>query len=97
MMCVTMILILFALIGLAMGLCILYCLFYGIIVLVFKPQESSLDKLVRISTYLLVAIVIFVACVLITNSFLARTGLYHLQFSFGEIFRLIAQRLQRRF
>ena len=92
-----MITIIFALVGFAMGLCVLYWLFYGIIVLVFQPQESSLSKLTRMSLYLLLGIIVFVVCVLLTNSFLARTNLYHLQFSFGDIFRLIGQWLQRRF
>ncbi|MDR0369666.1 MAG: hypothetical protein LBH96_04055 [Candidatus Peribacteria bacterium] len=92
-----MIVVLFAVVGLAMGLCILYRILYGIIVLVFNPQKSSLTKLVKMSSYLLIAIVIYVVCVLLINSFFAHTNLYYLQFTFGDIFYLISQRLQRRF
>jgi hypothetical protein len=87
----------FALIGLAMGICILYRIFYGIIVLVFNPQESSFHRLIRMASHLLVAIIIYIVCVLLANSFFAHTDLYYLQFTFSDIGYIIGQRLSGNF
>jgi type III secretory pathway component EscS len=87
---------LFSVIALAMMLTIIYRLFYGIIVLVFQPSEHSFKKLQKSTAYLLIAIIVYVVCVFLTNTFLANTNLYALQFSFGDIAQTVGRRLQRR-
>ncbi|MDR0651587.1 MAG: hypothetical protein LBG59_09695 [Candidatus Peribacteria bacterium] len=89
-------LLIFSLVALAMVFTIMYRLFYGIIILVFKPSEHSLKKLIKLSAYLLIAVLIYIVCVLLTNSFLAHTNLYSLQFSFSDIAQTLNQRLQWR-
>ncbi|MDR2189724.1 MAG: hypothetical protein LBP53_00560 [Candidatus Peribacteria bacterium] len=88
---------LFSLVALAMLFTILYRLFYGIITLVFHPTEYSLQKLIKLSSHLLIAVVIYIVCVFLTNSFLAHTNLYMLQFSFSDIAQTLSGWLSFRF
>jgi len=92
-----MILTIFALVGLGMMVTILYYIFYGIINLVFYPNESSYKKLQKLALAIGFAILIYIVIVFITNSFLVYINLPYLRFSFGEIFQVIGQRLQRNF
>ncbi|MDR2415243.1 MAG: hypothetical protein LBD75_01130 [Candidatus Peribacteria bacterium] len=92
-----MILFIFSLVALAMVFTIMYRLFYGIIMLVFKPNEDTFQKLIKLSIYLVIAIIIYILCVVVTNSFLAHTNLYYLQFSFSDIAQTLNQRLSFRF
>ncbi|MDR0282662.1 MAG: hypothetical protein LBI53_05190 [Candidatus Peribacteria bacterium] len=92
-----MIVTIFALVGLGMMVTILYYIFYGIVTLVVKPNESSYKKLQKLALAIGFAILIYILVVLITNSFLVYVNLPYLRFSFGDIFQLIGHRLQRRF
>jgi hypothetical protein len=92
-----MILFIFSLVAVAMIFTIMYRLAYGIITLVFKPSEYSFKKLIRLSAYLLIAVIIYIGCVFLTNSFLAHLNLYYLQFTFSNIAETLNQRLSFRF
>ncbi|MDD2536988.1 MAG: hypothetical protein PHU61_00650 [Candidatus Absconditabacteria bacterium] len=92
-----MLLTIFSLVAFGVVLGVLYFLFYGIITLVFKPNESSFKKLQKIAIALMIAIIMYAVSVFLVNTLLINIGLPERRFGFNDITFTIGQWLQGNF
>ncbi len=69
-----MLFIVFSLATLAIAITSIVALFYGIILLIFNPEERSFHVLKKIAISLVLAVVFFLIVLLLTNTFLAHTN-----------------------
>ena len=92
----SMLLVVFSLVALAIAIASLAVLFYGIIILMFRPEDRSLQLVKKIAISVLIAATLFFIILLLTNTFLAHTNSGELRFSLQDIAWKIGEWLQRR-